>query len=169
MLKDDNNIVRSVKHGGYSNWESGITWLIWTVCKTVQDKGCEKVRAYGIFWNFYERGIWNIRNIFISLSGKQINISFLNGAGIFYLYEKLEDFFKKTDLDKLLSPVHYDLDVLAYCLECRALGLIEKLVTRPLWKIISKEKHLLICLHTTKICYHFWVVSRWCFCFYERW
>ena len=70
------------------------------------------------------------------------NILFLNGAGTFYLYVKLVDFFKKTNLDKLLSPVYYDVGVPAYRVGCKALGLIEKLVKRPIWKIISKEKHL---------------------------
>ena len=39
--------------------------------------------------------------------------------------------------------MHWDLGVLAYHVGCRALGLIEKLVSGPLWKIISKEKHIL--------------------------
>ena len=76
--------------------------------------------------------------------GNRFNILFLNGAGTFYLYEKLVDFFKKINLDnKLLSSVHWDLGVIAYRVGCRALGLIEKLVSGPLWKIISKEKQIL--------------------------
>ena len=74
----------------------------------------------------------------------RFNILFLNGAGTFYLYEKLVDFFKKINLDnKLSSSVHWDLGVIAYRVGCWALGLIEKLVSGPLWKIISKEKHIL--------------------------
>ena len=75
---------------------------------------------------------------------KRFNILFLNGAGTFYLYEKLVDFFKKINLDnKLLSSVHWDLGAIAYRVGCGALCLIEKLVSGPIWKIISKEKHIL--------------------------
>ena len=42
LFKDDNNIVGSLKYGGYSNGESGTTRLIRTVCKAVQQRGCEK-------------------------------------------------------------------------------------------------------------------------------
>ena len=40
----------------------------------------------------------------------------------------------------LLSSVYWDLDVAPYRVGCKALGLIEELVTGPPWKIISKEK-----------------------------
>ena len=75
----------------------------------------------------------------ISVLGNRFNILLVNGAGTFYLYEKLVIFFKNTNLDKLLSSVHYDLGVLPYRVGCRTLGLIEKLVSRPLWKMIQKR------------------------------
>ena len=34
--------VGSLCQGGYSNGKSGVTRLIWTVCKSVQEQGCEK-------------------------------------------------------------------------------------------------------------------------------
>ena len=42
LFKDDNNIVESLKYGGYSNGESGTTRLIRTVRKAVQQRGYEK-------------------------------------------------------------------------------------------------------------------------------
>ena len=42
LFKDDNNIVGSLKYGGYSNGESGTTRLIRTVRKAVQQRGYEK-------------------------------------------------------------------------------------------------------------------------------
>ena len=138
--------------------------------KTVQDKGCEKSGHMAPFETFMNEEYGKPDIPLFSFLGNRFNILFLNGADIFYSYEKLVDFFKKTNLDKLLSPVHYDLGVLGYCLECRALGLIEKLVTRPPWKIISKEKHVLnMSTHYQDLLSFFWIVCRWCFCFYERW
>ena len=34
--------VGSLCQGGYSNGKSGVTRLTWTVCKSVQEQGCEK-------------------------------------------------------------------------------------------------------------------------------
>ena len=43
----------------------------------------------------------------------------------------------------MLSSVHWDLGVIGYRVGCWTLVLIEKLVSGPLWKIISKEKQIL--------------------------
>ena len=42
-----------------------------------------------------------------------------------------------------MSAVHQDLQVSSYMAACRALGMIDKLVTGPLWRAISKEGHIL--------------------------
>ena len=48
-----------------------------------------------------------------------------NGAGVYFLYDMLLHFFGKTELhNKRLEAVHWDLNVLAYRVGCRALGLI---------------------------------------------
>ena len=52
MLKDDENIVGSVKHDGYSNVESGTILLIGTVCKAVRETGCEKLGCMASFETF---------------------------------------------------------------------------------------------------------------------
>ena len=76
--------------------------------------------------------------------GNRFNILFLNGAGTFYFYEELVHFFKKINSDNnLLLSVDWDLGVISYRVGCWALVLIEKLVSGPLWKIISKEKQIL--------------------------
>ena len=43
----------------------------------------------------------------------------------------------------MLVAVYWDLKVLAFRLGCRVLGLIEKLVSGPLWRIMVKEKCVL--------------------------
>ena len=61
------------------------------------------------------------------------NILFKNAAGVYYLFDHLVGFFDNIELEnRLLVAVHWDLKVLAYKVGCRALGLIEKLVTGPL-------------------------------------
>ena len=76
--------------------------------------------------------------------GNCFNILFLNGAGIFYLYNYLIEFLDNVSLDnKLMSAAFYGLYVLAYKVACHALGLIDKLVTGPLWRTMVKEKEVL--------------------------
>jgi hypothetical protein len=43
----------------------------------------------------------------------------------------------------LLSAVHHDVNVLVYKAGCKALGLIEILVTGPLWRTLIKKKDIL--------------------------
>ena len=50
----------SLAHGGYSNGESGTTRRIRTVCKYVQERGCEKSGRMIIFCNSYERNLFYV-------------------------------------------------------------------------------------------------------------
>ena len=42
-----------------------------------------------------------------------------------------------------MSAVFHDLQVLPFKVACQALGLIEKLVSGPLWRMMVKEKEVL--------------------------
>ena len=76
--------------------------------------------------------------------GNRFNIIFLNDAGVFYLYPFLVDFLNNLSLDnKLMSAVYHDLQVLHFRVACQALGLIDKYVTGPLWRMMVKEKEVL--------------------------
>ena len=124
--------VGSLTHGGYSNGESGTLRLIRSVCKSIHYRGCEKSGRMVTFEIFMEEQDICRLPIYQFL-GNRFNIVFLNGAGIYYLFDYLVDFFNKIELDnKLLLAVHWDLKVLAYKVGCRALGLIEKQTTGPL-------------------------------------
>ena len=68
--------------------------------------------------------------------------------------------FDQIELDnRLLVAVYWDLKVLAFRVGCRVLGLIEKLVTGPLWRITVKEKCVLnMSTHYQKLstCFEKW-------------
>ena len=69
-----------------------------------------------------------------SFFGNRFNILFLNGAGVYFLYEKFISFMSLVEKD----AVHHDLQVIPYRVGCRALGLIHKLITGPLWRKMRK-------------------------------
>ena len=47
------------------------------------------------------------------------------------------------DDNKLLKAVYFDLQVLSHIAGCRALGLINKFVTAPLWRLLETDIHIL--------------------------
>ena len=76
--------------------------------------------------------------------GNRFNILFLNGAGVFSLYNHLLEFFDKVDKgNKLLIAVCWDLLVTQFRIGCRCLGLIHKIITGPLWRKMEVEKNAL--------------------------
>ena len=136
--------VGSIAHGGYSNGESGVTRLIRTVGKSVQERGCEKSGKIVCFATYLkdEFGITSIP--LFPFLGNRFNILFVNAAGVYFLYDQLINFFRRIEHNnKLLDAVYCDLEVLSFKIGCMALGLIEKLITGPLWKIMANETHIL--------------------------
>ena len=135
--------IESLADGGYRNGDSGTLRLIRMVCKTVSHRGCKKS---GIMISF--EICMEEKNIFLlpiyQFSGYHYNILFINAAGVYYLFHHFADFFNNIELEnRLLVAVHWDLKVLVYKVGCRALVLIEKLISEPLWRIMNKEKWVL--------------------------
>ena len=132
--------IGSLAHRGYYNGESGTLRLFRSVCKPVHYRGCEKSGKMATFEIFTEEQDICRLPIYQFL-GNRFNVVFLNGACIYYLFDYAVDFFIKIELDnKLLLAVHWEW---AYKVGCRALGLIEKQITGPLWRIMEKEKCVL--------------------------
>ena len=69
---------------------------------------------------------------------------FCNGGILYFLYNHLKHFFESVkDENKLLKAVHSDLQIKSYLCGCRALGLINKFVTGPLWRLLESGIHIL--------------------------
>ena len=131
-------------HGGYSKGESGTYRLVRTLCKAVQERGCEKSGRMVQFKSFLE----NEKNItavpLAPFKGNRFNILFLNGAGTFFLHKHCQEFFDRCkDENLLLIAVYHDLSVPQFIVGCHALGIIAKIVTGPLWRNINKAGHVL--------------------------
>ena len=109
------------------------------MCKAIQAKGCERSgRAVSFADHAQERGIESIP--LAPFLGNRFNIIFHNGGGVFYLHEHLRSFFDiMKDENKLLKAVYFDLEVSSFLAGCRALGLINKFITGPLWRVLAKE------------------------------
>ena len=113
MIVSDPKQARSLSHGYYSKGESGPLRLIRTVCKLVQEWGCEKSGRMVNFATFMKENHQMINLPLYLFLGNRFNILFLNGAGVFYLYSYLVEFLNNVSLDNnLMSSVFYDLEVL---------------------------------------------------------
>ena len=82
-----NRKMRSIDHGGYSNGQSGVTRLIRTVCKSVQERGCEKYGKIGCF-AIYLKDEFGIAIPLFSFLNNRFNI-FKSGCRALGLTEKL--------------------------------------------------------------------------------
>ena len=82
----------SVAHGVYSNGDTGVTRLIRTVCKSVQERGCKKSGKIVCFATYLkdEFGITSIP--LFPFLGNRFNILFVNAAGVYFLYDQLPIF-----------------------------------------------------------------------------
>ena len=75
-------------------------------------------------------------------SGRPVafNISFLNAFGLHSVYEHACNFFANHLDNKLMISVYHDLHVTQCKIACQALGIVEKYVTAPLWRLIVKKE-----------------------------
>ncbi|XP_071501580.1 uncharacterized protein [Diadema antillarum] len=120
--------------------ECGTVRLVRTVCKSVQDRGCARSGKPVEFRTFLKsKGIEHVP--LAPFKGNRFNILFLNGGGVFFLRSELKEFCEEQVEDHL-KAVGADLRVSQYLAAARALGLIDKLVTAPLWRVINESSHI---------------------------
>ena len=74
--------------------------------------------------------------------GNRFNILFYDAAGVYYLQSHMVNFIKSVhggQENRLLQAILADLSVPAYIAGCRAPGLIDKIVTGPLWRKLRES------------------------------
>jgi len=145
----EETVVGSLAHGRYSKGESGTYRLIRTLCKSVQTRGCEKSGRISDFESFIVNDVGLKSVPFIPFKGNRFNILFYNGGVTYYLRDHCKRFFENVkDDNKLLKALFHDLQIPSFLSGCRALGLINKFVTGPLWRLFE---YFLMMLNFTKM------------------
>ena len=79
---------------------------------------------------------------------------FYNGGVTYFLRDHCKRFFENIkDDNKLSKAVYHDLQIPSFLSGCRALGLINKFVTGPLWRLFESGIHILdMNKHYQKMC-----------------
>ena len=104
-----------LSHGEYLNSESGATRLFRTVCKSVQERGCEKSGRTVSFSTYLKHEFEMASAPLKPFLGNRFKILFVSELGVVYcLYDKLLNSFKRIEWNnKLLDAVYCDPEVVA--------------------------------------------------------
>ncbi|KAJ8017739.1 hypothetical protein HOLleu_44637 [Holothuria leucospilota] len=125
---------RFVKEG-----ESGSVRLVRTVCKSFERHGSEEAGVMTNFAAFLNE--INSQSKLISFKGNRFNVLFWNGAATYYHKSNFESFFCIHGVpNRLLRAVKEDLEDIIHVAGCRALGIIDKLITGPFWRVLEKDE-----------------------------
>lgn len=103
----------------------------------------EKSGCYSSFRTHVENE--NEKVLFVDFRGNRFNIIFLMGQIAYYHHPRILNFFEsvhgaKNKLHKLTLQLVKKTYIIACC---KVLGLISKLITAPLWRLIESTKHVL--------------------------
>lgn len=116
---------------------SGTQRLIRTACKAFHARGSQQAGCSTYFRAYLRsKGIDKIP--LAAFRGNRFNILFYDAAGVYYLRKNMIDYLTEAhgSLNLLLQAVLKDLKVAQYAAGCRALGIIDKVVTGPLWRYL---------------------------------
>ena len=126
----------------------GVLRLVGGCSKAFARGGSEKAGVHGHFKLFVQDFLKDsgLRTLpLVPFKGNRFNILFFNAGFVYFLREQMKKFidgFGATN--KLLKCVQADLAEPLYMAGCRALGLISKVITAPLWRCLEDRSiHIL--------------------------
>ena len=118
---------------------SGTQRLIRTAYKAFHHRGSEQEGCSTHFRTYLRhKGLTKIP--LASFVGNRFNILFYDAAGVYYLKSHMKEYLSNyhgTSLNHLLQSVYKDLRSPVYTAACKALGIIDKLVTGPFWRYLQ--------------------------------
>ncbi|CAH1238084.1 Hypp5516 [Branchiostoma lanceolatum] len=133
-----------------SQAETGTHRLVRATCKAFSHTGaCEKSGHPKEFEAYLQSCVPAKDNKLISFRGERFNVLFKNGGATYHHRNDLLAYLDTCETpNRLLQAVRSDLCVSEYVAGCRALGMINKVVTAPLWRLIESEGSILdMCQH----------------------
>ena len=119
--------------------ESGTARTVRTVCKAFQRQGSEEAGVMSQFAIFLDE-----KCQLTAFRGNRFNVLFWNGAAVYYHRDSFGRFFDHHGTpNRLLQAVKQDMDELIHVAGCRALGIVDKLITGPFWRLIEGDEEYL--------------------------
>ncbi|XP_078620866.1 uncharacterized protein LOC144887482 [Branchiostoma floridae x Branchiostoma japonicum] len=133
-----------------SQAESGTHRVVRATCKAFSHTGaCEKSGHPKEFEAYLQTYTPAKDNKLISFRGERFNVLFKNGGATYHHKNDLLAYLDTCEApNRLLQAIRSDLSVPVYVAGCCALGIINKIVTAPLWRLIESERSILdMCQH----------------------
>ena len=85
----------------------------------------------------------NTKDFLISFLHHRFNVIFLLGGAFYFHRENIIEFLKSMESENLLmSSVKQDVNEIVFSVSTRTLGIMEKLVTGPLFRRLSQSAHI---------------------------
>lgn len=123
--------------------QSGTVRTILTTCKAFARRGDQKNGCYQSFKTYISDFLKENKLLSLPLQplrGNRFNILFTNAGHVYFLRAKIIEFLNKTsNSNGLLQSVLHDLETPFFISGCKALGLISKYITTPLWRVIENK------------------------------
>ena len=139
----ERNFDSQATHAICTVHESGTVRLIRTACKAFEKRGDEKSGCPLHFEAYLKRKEITTKKL-IHFRGNRFNVVFANGARVYYLHQHMADFLKSWGTsNRLLRAVLEDVSSVTYVAGSKTLGLIDKHITGPLWRILESGIHIL--------------------------
>ena len=115
---------------------SGTQRLVRTACKAFHHQGSQQCGSFTMFKE-YLKGHQIDKIPLARFIGNRFNILFYDAAGVYYLHSHMISFIETVhghQANRLLQAVLADLRNPVYITGCRTLGLVDKVITGPLWR-----------------------------------
>lgn len=120
--------------------ESSASRLVHTACKAFHVRGSDECGVASYFNSFLADR--NQKSYFVPFIGNRFNILFYNAAALYDHRDSVVSFLSSwPDPNNLLKAVNEDVSNKLFLSEVRELGIIDKLLTGPLWRLIVLRKY----------------------------
>ena len=125
----------------FGSSESGTFRLIRTICKAFEEHRSDEAGVSSHFSTFV-LGKGKESNL-ASFRRNRINIIFYNAMTVYYHREHFVEILRKwPDANRLLKSVDTDLTCEVYLAGVRALGIIDKIITALLWRLLESNVNI---------------------------
>jgi hypothetical protein len=123
--------------------QAGTVRLLYTACKAFARRGDQKNGCHGTFSTFIKTFLEENHLLSLPIQpfrGNRFNILFVNAGQVYFFRNKMVEFLQNIPSpNNLLKSVLRDLQEDFFIAGLKALGLISKIVTTPLWNILENK------------------------------
>ncbi|KAJ8342686.1 hypothetical protein SKAU_G00326140 [Synaphobranchus kaupii] len=133
------------KHSFTTN-EAGAVRLVRTACKAFTVRGSDEAGIPHLLEAHLAP--LHVKNHMVTFTGNRVNILCYNAAAVYYHRNHIVDLIQSLpNPNQLLRSIVVDAQEKAHLAGVRALGIVDKMVTGPFWRLISQQGNNILSLN----------------------